>query len=329
MIDISILAAKNILSSLSSTLQYVISNNNRLHKIQSYIANLQQLYEPHNQSLNLRGLFDDLLLIIRRVLTKIDICNWQSAIDGCIIRQCPWFKPSSLLCNNKNLNHASSIMNRYRLPAPSTDHTYALTNEHNLHDRSADLLLDCLDKNFNNGKNRFNNLHKIDTRKCQICETLSDHVSSNIGRLISFGMDQWVHVGCILPAYAKNLDQPPYILRNIRETVLRCQTKYICAICSELGASVHCYENECYQRFHCECIRKYYSTIDKSIQEQLNIKNGFLPNLTTLCLKHNGLKAKSNLHRISVDESNEDELKESLNNRMYSYLKILLTYDYL
>ncbi|CAF3106168.1 unnamed protein product, partial [Rotaria sp. Silwood2] len=86
-------------------------------------------------------------------------------------------------------------------------------------------------------------------RRRRICEKLSDHILSSIGRLISFGIDQWVHVGCILPAYAKNLDQPPYILRNIRETVQRCQTKYICAICSKLGASVHCNENECYQRF--------------------------------------------------------------------------------
>jgi hypothetical protein len=57
-------------------------------------------------------------------------------------------------------------------------------------------------------------------------------------------------------------------------------------------------------------------TIDTDIQQQLNIKNGFLPNLTTLCLKHNGLKTINNIHRGSVDGANEDEPKESSNNSM-------------
>jgi len=266
--------------------------------------------------LHLHTFLNDLLLIIRRLLSNKDIQRWRSAIDGCIIRQCPWFKSSSFLSNTKTLHHPSSVINHCLHPPPSTDHTYALNNEHNTHEISTDSLLNYLDKNPTNKEYQFNNLHEIDTRKCQLCETLSDHILSNIGRLISFGVNQWVHVGCILPAYAKNLDQPPYILRNIRETVLRCQTKYLCAICSKLGASVHCYENECYQRFHCDCIQKYYLTIDTDIQQQLNIKNGFLPNLTTLCLKHNGLKTINNIHRGSVDGVNEDEPKESSNNSM-------------
>jgi hypothetical protein len=218
--------------------------------------------------------------------------------------------------NNKSLHHSSSIINHYFPSSPSIDHTYALNNEYILNEKSTDSLLNYLEKNPINEKDHFINLHQIDTRKCQLCETLSDHILSNIGRLISVGINQWVHVGCILPAYGKNLDQPPYILRNIRETVVRCQTKYICAICSKLGASVHCYENECYQRFHCDCIQKYYSTIDKNLQQQLNIKNGFLPNLTTLCLKHNGLKTTNNIHRDSIDGINEDESKDVSNNSM-------------
>ncbi|CAF4746094.1 unnamed protein product [Rotaria sp. Silwood1] len=316
---------KTILSNILSTLKLIIFDEIRLNKIQSYILNLQQLHESHDQYLNLHIFLNDLLIIIRRLLTNNDIYRWQSAIDGCIIRQCPWFKSSSLLSsssNNKTLNHLSSTINYNIQSPPSIDHSYALKNEYTLNDKYINSLLNYLDKNQTNDDNQFNNLHHIDTRKCQICETLSDHILSNIGRLISFGINQWVHVGCILPAYAKNLDQPPYILRNIRETVQRCQTKYICAICSKLGASVHCNENECYQRFHCDCIQKYYSTIDKNLQEQLNIKNGYLPNLTTLCLKHNRLKTINNIHRDSIDGINEDETKEVPNNNGINLPKI-------
>jgi hypothetical protein len=279
-----------------------------LNQIQIYITNLEQLYESRQQSLNLQTFLNHLLFIIRRVLNPNEIQRWQSVLDGCILRQCPWFKSSSILSNNKSLQYSSS-----QLP-PSIDHTYAIKNDYILNQTSTDSLLNYLEKNLMNEEKNFENLHQIDKRKCQLCETLSDHRLTNIGRLISFGINQWVHVGCILAAYAKNLDQPPYILRNIRETIIRCQTKYICALCSKLGASVHCYENECYQRFHCDCIQKYYSTIDKNHQQQINIKNGFLPNLTTLCLKHNGLKTMNNIHRESMEEINEEEIKENTNN---------------
>ncbi len=286
----------------------IISNENQLNQIQIYITNLEQLYESRQQSLNLQTFLNHLLFIIRRVLNPNEIQRWQSVLDGCILRQCPWFKSSSILSNNKSLQYSSS-----QLP-PSIDHTYAIKNDYILNQTSTDSLLNYLEKNLMNEEKNFENLHQIDKRKCQLCETLSDHRLTNIGRLISFGINQWVHVGCILAAYAKNLDQPPYILRNIRETIIRCQTKYICALCSKLGASVHCYENECYQRFHCDCIQKYYSTIDKNHQQQINIKNGFLPNLTTLCLKHNGLKTMNNIHRESMEEINEEEIKENTNN---------------
>ncbi|CAF4225789.1 unnamed protein product, partial [Rotaria sp. Silwood2] len=108
----------------------------------------------------------------------------------------------------KTLNHSSSTISHNFQPPPSIDHSYALNNEYNLNDKTINSLLNYLDKNQTNDEYQFNNLHNIDRRKCQICEKLSDHILSSIGRLISFGIDQWVHVGCILPAYAKNLDQP-------------------------------------------------------------------------------------------------------------------------
>ncbi|CAF3372679.1 unnamed protein product [Rotaria socialis] len=325
LLDYKLQCLKTILSSILSTLQLIVYDENRLNKIQSYTSNLQKLHESREQSLNLNIFLNDLLTLIRRLLTSNDIYRWQSAIDGCIIRQCPWFKSSLLLSsNNKTSNSSSSLSNHHHhfQPPPSMDHTYAFNNEHSLNEKSINSLLNYLDQNQTNEIDQFNNFHKVDRRKCQICETLSDHIVPNIGRLVSFGINQWVHVGCILPAYAKNLDQPPFILRNIRETVVRCQTKYVCAICSKLGASVHCHENECYQRFHCACIQKHYSTVDKNIQEQLNIKNGYLPNLTTLCLKHNGSKTANNAKRDSTDGVNPEEPKDTSNNNATNLPKI-------
>ncbi|UJR31282.1 hypothetical protein I4U23_018782 [Adineta vaga] len=305
---------ETISSTLLSTLELIISDSNNFNKLQTSIFNLQQLHESRQQSSNLHTYLNDLLSIIRRLLTHQDIQRWQAVIDGCIIRQCPWFKSLLFLSKTKVPHHSSSIVNHHFQPPPSTDHTYAFKNEYIINETSTDSLLNYLDNDTMNKDSQFNNLHEIDQRKCHICDTFSDHISANIGRLISFGVNQWVHVGCILPAYAKNLDQPPYILRNIRETVIRCSTKYICAICSKLGASVHCCENECYQRFHCECIQKYYSTVDKIVQQQLNLKQGFLPNLTTVCLKHNGLKTMNQIHRESIDGMNENDSKELLAN---------------
>lgn len=302
---IYLLAIKTIESNISSTFRLIINDEEKLNQIENYFLNLQQLHESHIQSLNLQIYLNDLLLIIQRFLPYNQIQSWQSVINGCIIRQCPWFKSSLFLSNKINSNQSCQFL------PPSNDHTYAIQN-----DLSTDTLFSYLENNFNNKNEEFQNFHTVDTRKCQLCDTLSDHNVTNIGRLISFGINQWVHVGCILAAYAKNLDQPPYILRNIRETIIRCQTKYTCAICSKLGASVHCNENECYQRFHCECIQKHYSTMDKTYLQQINIKNGFLPNLTTLCLKHNGLKTNNHIQRESIDGINEDESKEPSNNSM-------------
>jgi hypothetical protein len=251
-----------------------------------------------------------------------DLNRWQSTINGCLLRQCPWFKSLSLMSNPMQSIDISNNTRRACQLLPSIDHSYAYSSRSfspdysrkktNVFTSTTDSLLHYLDETYSNLDNEFVNLHEIDLRKCQLCETYADHSSTTIGRLISFGINQWVHVGCILPAYAKNLDQPPYILRNIRETVLRCQTKYLCSICSKLGASVHCYENECYQRFHCNCIQKYYASMNKQHQQQLNITNGFLPNLTTLCLKHNQSKIIHKQHRNSADTNTDEQNKDSV-----------------
>lgn len=305
---------KIVQSDVASILKRISTIDEDLpEKLHWSVNQLEKLHESRQRSLNLHGFLLDLINIIRTSLPTNEINRWQSAIDGSILRQCPWFK-SSLV----NANASNQIASN----PPLTDHEYIshtktfssidLHRKKNPYSLQSDSLLHLVDERKYEDVQTFENFHEKDQRKCQLCETNSDRTSSNINRLITIGLNQWVHVGCILPAYAKNLDQPPYILRNIRETILRCQSKYMCALCSKLGASVHCFENECYQRFHCECIQKYYNNVDPQIRQQLNIKNGFLSNLTTYCLRHNGLRSANKTHRDSAEVTNDDQTKESM-----------------
>jgi len=305
----------------------MISEESRLNDMQRYMSKLQQLHQSRNQSLNLHAFINDLFIIVQRLLDNLDSRQWQAAIDGCIINQCPWFKSSNLFSNNNNnktlfcsstntsISHSNLLINRCFI-SPSIDHTYSLNNERLLFESnlyknklltSSDSLLRYIDNKLEKS-NSFENLHQIDTRICQLCQTYADHFSSNISRLISIGINQWVHIGCILPAYTKTLDQPPYILYNIREIVNRCQTKSKCDICLQMGASVQCYINDCNAHFHCQCIDTYYSKLDRNLQEKLNIINGLLPNLTTLCLKHSRKKIKNDSDGTNTDEINEYEI---------------------
>ncbi len=308
------LVVKNTISSITSTLQIIISEETRLNDMKHYMSNLQQLHQSRTQSLNLHAFINDLLIIIQHLLDNLDSRQWQAAIDSCITNQCPWFKSSHLYSTNKillcsstniSINQSNLFLNRCSV-LPSIDHTYSLNNERilfesNLYKNNLLTSSDSLLRYMNNKHektNSFDNLYQIDTRICQLCQTYADHFSPNISRLISIGINQWVHIGCILPAYSKTLDQPPYILHNINETIHRCQTKSKCDICLEMGASVQCYVNDCHARFHCQCIERYYSTFDRNLQEKLNIIHGLLPNLTTLCLIHSRKKDEINLLKI-------------------------------
>ena len=298
---------ENLVEKLFVVVRQISSNDRKLSStIQRDFQQLKHLHQSRQNHLNLHAFLIDIYLLIQRFFSNDDLERWQSVINGCILRQCPWFKcPTSFslpsICSSTSFDHI------YSLRTFTFRHQQIQRKKNSFstpHDSFLRFLEEKRDENFTN-------FRQNDTRKCQLCSVVSDHSSSIIGRLISFGLNQWVHVGCILPAYAKNLDQPPYILRNIRETILRCQTKYLCSLCSKFGASVHCIENECYQRYHCDCIQKYYSTWDKNQLETLKIRNGFLPNLTTLCLRHNGVKTQQKQHRDSAETINDENVNQS------------------
>ncbi|CAF4812089.1 unnamed protein product [Rotaria sp. Silwood1] len=332
LINYKLQVVKNIITSITSTLQIMIAEENRLNNMKHYMSKLQQLHQSCNQSLNLHAFINDLLIIVQHLLDNFDSRQWQAAINNCINIQCPWFKTSNLSSNNHTLfcstttttntsiNHSNILLNRC-YTSPSIDHTYSLNNERQLFQSnlyknnlltSSDSLLRYIDNKLENNYS-FENLYQIDTRLCQLCQTYADHFSSNISRLISIGINQWVHIGCILPAYSKNLDQSPYILRNIHETINRCQTKYKCDLCFKMGATVQCYENDCSARFHCQCIDTYYSKIDRNFQQKLNINNGLLPNLTTLCSKHCKKQIKNNADGNNNDQTNEHMINNDIN----------------
>ena len=306
---------KSTIGSITSTLQIIISEQSRLNDMKRYMSSLQQLHQSLNQTLNLHAFINDLLIIVQRLLDNLDNRQWQAAIDNCIISQCPWFKSS----NNKTLYHSSintsvdqsNLLRNRCSVAPSIDHTYSFNNEHilfksNLYKNtlltSSDSLLRYIDNKLEN-QTSFENLYQLDTRICQLCRTYADHFSPNISRLISIGVNQWVHIGCILPAYSKTFEQSPHVLHNIHEIVNQCLSKYKCDICSKMGASVQCYVNNCDAHFHCQCIEIYYSKLDGNLREKFNIINGLLPNLTTLCLTHCKRKFRNN-----SEENNHDEI---------------------
>ncbi|CAM4890394.1 unnamed protein product [Rotaria socialis] len=319
----------------------MICEDNRLNAMQHYMSNLQQLHLSRIHSLNLHAFINDLLIIVQRLLENLDNRQWQAAINNCINTQCPWFKPTNLSSThttlyssttNTSLNNCSILPNRC-LPSPSIDHTYSLNRERllcqsNLYKNnlltSSDSLLRYIDNKIEN-KYPFENLYRIDTRLCQLCQTYADHFSSNISRLISTGINQWVHIGCILPAYTKALDQSPYILRHIHETINRCQTRYKCEICLKMGASVPCYENDCNARFHCHCIQIYYSKIDRSLQEKFSIVNGLLPNLTTLCSKHCRKKMKNNSDGDDHHQTDEPVINDDIDLRKLKSINLSST----
>ena len=285
----------------------MITEDSRLHSMKRYLSNLQQLHQARTYSLNLHAFINDLLIIIQRLLDNQDSRQWQAAIDTCIKQYCPWFKLSNVLsnanktlvCSSFHLSQTQSNSTVHRCCAlPSTDHAYALNNDRlflqaNIHKNhlltSTDSLLRYIDNKLDE-KDSFDNLYQIDTRLCQLCQAYAEHYSANISRLIPIGINQWVHIGCILPAYVKILDRPPYVLHNIRETIQRCQTKFKCDLCLRMGASVQCFENDCQTYYHCRCIEEYYTKFDKGFQEKFKMIYGLLPNLTTLCIKHSKMK---------------------------------------
>lgn len=303
------LAVKNTTASVCSTLQIMISEENRLNTMRRYLSNLQQLHQSRHRSVNLHAFLSDLLAVVQRLLDNHDSRQWQAAIDNCLAQHCPWYTSSNLSSNHRTLHGASTqpLAVLRCLTAPSIDHIYALDSDrvffrsHSAKTNlltSTDSLLRYIDNKLDE-RDTFENLHQIDTRICQLCQTYAEHYSATSARLIAIGINQWVHVGCLLPAYAKTLDGPPYILSKAREVVNRCRTKWRCDQCSKMGASVRCYEEECHTFYHCRCIEEYYAKFDRNVQEQWGMVSGLLPNLTTLCVKHSKTSRKN-----ESDESN-------------------------
>ena len=302
------IVVQGTITSVSSILHILLSEESRLSDLHRYMSNLQQLHQSLDRSLNLHAFLNDLLIVVQYFLHHLDPCRWQAAIDACLARHCPWFQSTSfssksktLICSSSMTSSSSPTVFHHRCSTnPSLDHTYSLTQDrlrsqanisqsHLLN--SSDSLLNFIDQQMGE-KSSWENLHQLDTRLCQLCQTYADQVSPNISRLIPIGLNQWVHVGCILPAYAKTLARPPYVLRQIHSMILRCQKNFTCDLCSKVGASVQCYIVDCPARFHCHCLEQYYATLNSSVQERWKMFHGLLPNLTTLCSKHNQTRNK-------------------------------------
>ncbi|CAF4541736.1 unnamed protein product, partial [Didymodactylos carnosus] len=111
---------KSIIQSISSIISIILNDNS--NSLQQLLYRLQQLHECRGQSLNLHVFLNDLLIIVQRLLAQVNICRWQAVVNGCIVRQCPWFKTTF---NNKEKFYfpTDSLIQL----SPTQDHTYSLT----------------------------------------------------------------------------------------------------------------------------------------------------------------------------------------------------------
>ena len=98
---------KNIIASVISTLQIMISEESRLTDMKFYMSNLQQLHQSRNYLLNLNAFINDLIIIVQHLLHNLDNRQWQAAINNCIMNQCPWFKLSNLPLSNSQTSFCS------------------------------------------------------------------------------------------------------------------------------------------------------------------------------------------------------------------------------
>ena len=309
---------QNTIRDLTSILVIMISNETRFLHLQRSLSNLEQLHQSLNQSLNLHAYLNDLIILIQEYLSHLPTTQWQAAIETCLSRHCPWFQWKSSLLTNTTLISSSiescpstSSSIHSCIPWPSIDHSYAVTGEH-LRSKfvryqmnlltSKNSLLKYLDESSSSS---WSNLHQIDTRQCQLCHNYSDQCWSNLSRLVPIGLNQWIHLNCLLPIYVKSHPQSsPMILTNIHSMIEQCQMKFSCDLCSKFNATIQCFVKNCSTRFHSSCLEQYYSKHAGHSQ----ICRGLLPNLMTLCPKHSDYSSSDRFIHLStpihVDLSN-------------------------
>ncbi|XP_076803185.1 histone-lysine N-methyltransferase 2A-like isoform X2 [Clavelina lepadiformis] len=92
-----------------------------------------------------------------------------------------------------------------------------------------------------------------DLRQCSFCGKYGDHKSTECGRLLFCGQDEWCHVNCALWS-AEVYEQHDGSLANVHSAVSRGKMLK-CDFCRLPGATVGCNTRDCPKNYHFMCAR--------------------------------------------------------------------------
>ncbi|XP_017279835.1 histone-lysine N-methyltransferase 2B isoform X2 [Kryptolebias marmoratus] len=91
-----------------------------------------------------------------------------------------------------------------------------------------------------------------DPRQCVLCQQCGDAVSSEAGRLLYLGQNEWAHINCCL--WSAEVYEQDGALLQVHSAVSR--GRYLrCDRCGQSGATVGCYIANCQSNFHFMCAR--------------------------------------------------------------------------
>ncbi|KAI6645989.1 Histone-lysine N-methyltransferase MLL3 [Oopsacas minuta] len=120
-----------------------------------------------------------------------------------------------------------------------------------------------------------------DERACVLCTEVSDRDSKEQGRLVTSGIDEWIHAGCAIwsdGVYASK----DGLLENVTQTIEKCSNN-TCAHCNKPKASIICFSCTKYYHLPCASLAGCHFYSDKSVEcpEHYTASDGQVTNFFT------------------------------------------------
>lgn len=93
-----------------------------------------------------------------------------------------------------------------------------------------------------------------DSRRCLFCHQVGDGVPDGPARLLNFDVDKWVHLNCAL--WSDDVyERVNGALMNV-DNALQLGQNTACALCGQVGATLHCFKVRCSNVYHLSCAVK-------------------------------------------------------------------------
>ncbi|GLH00709.1 Histone-lysine N-methyltransferase trithorax [Gryllus bimaculatus] len=180
----------------------------------------------------------------------------------------PWFDPKYARVSSRPMHE-----DHFYCQSPSKlqsvdacDHSF---NEENkvFNDFGKELLEDKVAKMLT-GKDQnyfYSDVCVPDVRVCVLCKGIGDGPSTEEGRLLYCGQNEWAHTNCALWS-AEVFEEIDGSLQNVHSAVSRGRM-IRCPWCEKRGASVGCCARNCNETYHFPCARKAKCTFmdDKNV----------------------------------------------------------------